>query len=105
LRTFVLLAMLLALLLTGSGSWGQVQKPRTPDLARRLGCFACHSLNGAGGNLALPLDGVGTRLSPHKLQVALTYPRQLHPGAKMPSYAYLPPQEQEALVKYLERLK
>ncbi len=104
-RIFLLLAVLPALLLTGSGSWGQGQKPRIPDLASHLGCFACHSLNGAGGSLALPLDGVGARLSPQKLQIALTYPRQLHPGAKMPSYAYLPPQEQEALVKYMERLK
>ncbi len=101
----MLLALLLALLLTGSGSWGQVQEPRIPDLARRLGCFACHSLQGQGGNLATALDGIGARLSPQKLQIALTYPRQLHPLAKMPSYAYLPPAEQEALVKYLESLK
>lgn len=104
-RIVALLAVLPALLLAGSGSWGQAPEPRIPDLARRLGCFACHALNGAGGNLALPLDGVGARLAPQKLQIALTYPRQLHPGAKMPSYAYLPPQEQEALVKYMESLK
>jgi len=90
----------LALLLGGSFSWGQ-----TPDLARRLGCFACHALKGEGGNLAAALDGVGTRLSPQQLQIALTYPRQLHPGAKMPSYAYLPPSEQEALVKFMEGLR
>ena len=60
---------------------------------------------GTGANLAAPLDGIGVRLSPPQLQKALTYPRQLHPLAKMPSYAYLPPAEQEALVKYLEGLK
>jgi hypothetical protein len=101
----VLLAVLPALLLTGSLTWGQALGPRIPDLARLLGCFACHALNGEGGNLAAPLDGVGTRLSPQQLQVALTYPRQLHPGAKMPSYAYLPLAEQEALVNFMERLK
>jgi hypothetical protein len=105
LRSFVLLAVLPALLLTGSLSWGQDSKPRIPDLARRLGCFACHALNGEGGNLAAALDGVGGRLSPQQLQITLTYPRQLHPGAKMPSYAYLPPSEQEALVNYMESLK
>jgi hypothetical protein len=105
LRTFVVLAVLAAMLLTGSLSWGQAQKPRIPDLARRLGCVACHALNGQGGNLAAPLDGVGARLSPQQLQVALTYPRQLHPGAKMPSYAYLPAAEQEALVNFMESLK
>ncbi|MHB9073677.1 MAG: c-type cytochrome [Desulfobaccales bacterium] len=103
-RIFVLL-VLPALLLTGSLGWGQAQELRIPDLARRLGCFACHVLNGEGGNLAASLDGVGTRLSREQLQIALTYPRQLHPGAKMPSYAYLPPSEQEALVKFMEGLK
>ena len=104
-RILVLLAVLPALLLAGSLSWGQPQDPRIPDLARRLGCFACHALKGQGGNLAMPLDRVGARLSPQKLRTALTYPRQLHPGAKMPSYAYLPAPEQEALVHYLEGLK
>lgn len=104
-RNIVLLALLPLLLLAGSLSWGQTPERQIPDLASRLGCFACHALQGQGGNLAPPLDGVGARLSPQKLQIALTHPRQLHPGAKMPSYAYLPPQEQEVLVKYMESLK
>ncbi len=93
------------MLLASSWGWGQTQEPPRLDLANRLGCFACHSLHGQGGNLAAPLDGAGTRLSPQQLQIALAYPRQLHPLAKMPSYAYLPPAEQEALVHYLESLK
>ena len=101
----MLLAVLLALFVAGSGSWGQTKEPRIPNLANRLGCFACHALQGKGGNLGVALDGIGARLSPQKLQIALTYPRQLHPGAKMPSYAYLPLQEQEALVHYLESLR
>jgi cbb3-type cytochrome oxidase cytochrome c subunit len=101
----VLLAALSPLLLSCSSSWGQAQAPRIPDLAQRLGCFACHSLQGRGENLAGRLDEVGARLSPKKLQIALTHPRQLHPGARMPSYAYLPPAEQDALAKYLENLK
>jgi mono/diheme cytochrome c family protein len=96
---------LAGLLLAGSFSWGQAHDPRIPDLATRLGCFACHAVKGEGGHFALTLDGVGTRLPPQKLQIALTYPRQLHPGAKMPSYAYLPAAEQEALVNYLQNLK
>lgn len=101
----MLLGGLLALLLAGSRGWGQPQEPKRLGLAERLGCFACHALKGQGGNLAAPLDGVGTRLAPQQLQIALTYPRQLHPHAKMPSYAYLPPAEQEVLAKYLEGLK
>jgi hypothetical protein len=35
----------------------------------------------------------------------IAFPRQHHPQAKMPSYAYLPPAEQEALVQFLAALK
>jgi mono/diheme cytochrome c family protein len=104
----VIMGLALALLLAGPGSQAQTQGPQGPqgaELAGRLGCLACHSLNGQGGKLALPLDGVGARLTPQELGVALTHPRQRHPRAKMPSYAYLPPLEQAALVKYLESLK
>ncbi len=73
------------------------------DLARRLGCFACHA---AGpGRPAASLDGVGSRLSREQLQVALTQPRRLHAGAKMPSYAYLPAAERQALLDFLANLK
>ena len=87
--------------------WGAAplfaQGAPAPDLARRLGCFACHA---AGpGHLAAPLDGVGSRLSREQLQVALTQPRQLRAGARMPSYAYLPAGERQVLVDFLANLK
>lgn len=104
-KFFVLLVVLPILALAGSLRVGLAQDPPIPDLAKRLGCFACHAVKGVGGNLSVPLDGVGARLSRQKLQVALSHPRQLHPGAKMPSYAYLPAAEQEVLVHYLEGLK
>lgn len=73
------------------------------DLAQRLGCFACHA---AGpGHPAAPLDGVGSRLSREQQQVALTQPRQLHPGVRMPSYAYLPAAERQELLDFLSNLK
>jgi mono/diheme cytochrome c family protein len=73
------------------------------ELAGRLGCFACH---GKGpGRLAPSLDGVGSRLTRKQLQVALVQPRRLYPGAKMPSYAYLPEGERQALLDFLESLK
>jgi hypothetical protein len=72
------------------------------ELAQRLGCFACHA---AGpGHPAAPLEGVGSRLSREQLQVALTQPRRLHAGAKMPSYAYLPAAERQALLDFLANL-
>ena len=71
-------------------------------MARRLGCFACH--REGPGSPAQPLAGVGARLPREQLQMALTQPRKLHPGAKMPSYAYLPDAERQALLDFLEHL-
>ena len=99
------MGLALAFLLACPGSGAQAQGPQGAELAGRLGCLACHSLNGQGGKLAAPLDGVGARLTPPELGVAIAYPRQRHPRAKMPSYAYLPRLEQEAVVKFLETLK
>jgi len=72
------------------------------DLAGRLGCFACH---GKGpGHSAPSLNGIGSRITREQLQVVLLQPRRLYPGAKMPSYAYLPQGERQALLDFLERL-
>jgi hypothetical protein len=105
LRSLVTLGVLLGLLLGISMSGVQAQERQGLDLARRLECFACHALHGQGGNLAVPLDGIGARLSPQTLGTALAQPRRLHPRAKMPSYAYLPLEEQAALVHFLAGLK
>ncbi len=95
----------LAVLLVCSGSRAQAREPQGAELAGRLGCLACHALNGPSGKLAAPLDGVGARLTAGELAIAIAYPRQRHPGAKMPSYAYLHPMEQAALVEFLQTLK
>ena len=101
-RTPAITAVALAFLLACSWSWAQAQEPRGADLARGLGCFACHSRQER--SRAASLDGVGARLTPRELRLAITFPRQLPPRAKMPSYAYLPPVEQEALVNFLKTL-
>jgi hypothetical protein len=95
----------LAVLLAGAGIRAQTRGPQGAEMAGRLGCLACHALNGSGGKLAAPLDGVGARLTAGELAIAIAYPRQRHPGAKMPSYAYLPPREQAALAEFLQNLK
>jgi mono/diheme cytochrome c family protein len=97
--------LLAALGLLLAGALASAGEPPAPELAARLGCFACHSLHGRGGKLALPLDGAGARLTPAQLAQVLTRPRQIHPGAKMPSYAYLPGPERQALVDFLKQLK
>lgn len=92
----------LGLILAGNLAAPAQQAPAL-DLARRLGCFACH---GQGRDYPAPsLEGVGARLSRAQLQLALVQPRKLYPGAKMPSYAYLPAAERQALVDFLASLK
>ena len=99
-----------AILVAGLGltlAWGlsaaSAQEMGAADLARRLGCFACH---GEGRGYRAPaLEGVGNRLPRAQLQIVLTQPRQLYPGAKMPSYAYLPAAERQALLDFLSNLK
>lgn len=93
------LALLLA---AGAGSRAQ---PQGAELAERLGCLACHARNGPGEKLAAAFDGIGARLTAAELALSIAYPRQRHPRAKMPSYAYLPPAEQAALVEFLQSLK
>jgi mono/diheme cytochrome c family protein len=97
---------ILVLVLVLGCSWGCVQGRdyRGASLAGRLGCLVCHAPPGPGSRAA-PLTGVSRRLTVRELRLALTRPRQPHPGAVMPSYAYLPPAEQEALVKYLQSLQ
>jgi mono/diheme cytochrome c family protein len=105
LRIFAAVGLALALLLASPFSRAQAQEPQGAELAGRLGCLACHALTGPGGKFTTSLDGVGARLTPRELGVSIAYPRQRHPRAKMPSYAYLPPREQAALVNFLESLK
>ena len=96
------MGLALALLLACPGSRAQAQGPQGAELAGRLGCLACHALNGPGGKLAAPLRRGGGPLNRRgNWRIAIAYPRQRHPRAKMPSYAYLPPMEQAALVKFL----
>jgi mono/diheme cytochrome c family protein len=99
------MGLALAVLLASAGIRAQAQGPQGAEFAGRLGCLACHALNGSGGKLAAPLNGVGARITAAELAIAIAYPRQRHPGAKMPSYAYLPPAEQAALVEFLQTLK
>lgn len=76
-----------------------------PELAQRLRCWACHSLQGRGGRKSVPLDHIGARLSPEELQQAIKHLRSRRSRGKMPSYAHLRPWEMQALVDYLQTLK
>jgi hypothetical protein len=105
LRRAAALMAFLGLLLAGSCSGSPAQTPEGAALAERLGCFACHALQGRAGGIAVRLDGIGGRLSRQELDLMLTYPRRLHLGARMPSYEYLPPAERQALADFLQKIK
>lgn len=44
------------------------------EVIRAAGCLTCHVLNGEGGPVGPPLDGVGTRLTPAQIRQAILYP-------------------------------
>lgn len=97
-RTFSWAAAAAILLVTVAPAW-----PRDftgEELSHRLGCRACHGWHGAGGTKAPALDGVGRRLSLPDLERQLTST----PSRRMPSFAFLRPQDWQALLTFLQGL-
>jgi cytochrome c oxidase subunit 2 len=89
---------------------------RGQDLFLANGCSACHMVRGtaADGVIGPDLTHVGSRLSiaadtlPAELDDFrrwITVTEELKPGAHMPQFAMLPPEELQALAVYLEGLK
>jgi ubiquinol-cytochrome c reductase cytochrome b subunit len=74
--------------------------PSGQVLVDRLGCLGCHSLQGKGGGRGPAWDGLGARLTPRAIEQQIVSPQ-----GRMPSFAQIRPEELEALVQYLSRLK
>ncbi len=68
------------------------------------GCAACHMINGEGGVAGPDLSTVGRRRDAAWLKQYIPNPTSLLPGAEMPAYDTLTPQQLDALVAYLETL-
>lgn len=86
------------------------------DLFLANGCAACHAIRGtqAAGVIGPDLTYVGGRLSlaggalpagAESLKRWITKTHEVKPGALMPHFAMLPPEELDALAAYLESLK
>jgi mono/diheme cytochrome c family protein len=69
-------------------------------LYEQLGCPTCHSLGGEG-NPAVPLDGVGRRLSREAIRTWIVAPEQMDPSVGKPSYDEVPAEDVDAVVEYL----
>lgn len=67
-------------------------------------CTACHTVNGAGGNVGPSLDGVGTRRDAAYLEKWLRNPAAVKPGTAMPKLP-LSDDEIKEITAYLSGLK
>ena len=68
-------------------------------------CTMCHVVRGRGGAIGPDLSKVASRMSEAQLQAKVAYPKKLHPGTSMPSFATLEASEMQALLAYLKTLK
>lgn len=68
-------------------------------VAAQSGCLACHKIGENGGTLGPPLTHVAKNLPEQGIAQTLR-----NPTAPMPSYARLPPEKFDALVKFLGSL-
>ncbi len=66
----------------------------------KLGCPACHMVNGEGGKLGPGLNGVSFTRDAAWLEGHFREPQKYSPGTNMPPYK-LPPPQMEAMVKWM----
>ena len=67
------------------------------------GCLGCHAINGAGGSIGPPLNGVSERHSREWIAQHLRDPKSQTPGTVMPSFS-LSAQDRDRLIAYLSAL-
>lgn len=96
----------LASLIQQAPDTAQVAKGR--ELFEKNKCLLCHKLEGKGGSLSVPLDGVADRHDAEALEHILRDPAKALEGStakvKMPKFP-LTDEEVQALVAYLGTLK
>jgi len=66
----------------------------------RNGCGACHNVNGEGGKIGPPLNGVMFKRDAAWLEGHFREPRKFVPNSTMPAYNFAPP-EMRAMVAYM----
>jgi len=80
------------------------QAPTDPLAAAGIfvssGCDACHKVNGSGGTLGPPLNGVAARHSREWVAQHLRNPRSQTPGTAMPAFPFSD-HDRDLLISYL----
>jgi mono/diheme cytochrome c family protein len=72
------------------------------QLVAAQGCASCHVINGQGGSIGPPLDGIASRRAAAYIHSYIENPKNLNPNASMP--AFLPPlthEQVEDITQYL----
>lgn len=114
-RTFRLLLTIAfafgALMATSRPASAQGDPKKGEQVYTAQKCQVCHSIAGKGGK-ALPLDGVGGKLSAADIKQWITSPKEMATKTKsekkppMPDrYSKLPAADIDALVAYMQSLK
>lgn len=75
-----------------------------PELYQRLNCWACHERRELAAVAAPDLREAGRRLAPAALEEQLLTPRRRRADSRMPSFAFLRPEEIRELMAYLAEL-
>jgi len=57
-------------------------------LFTRKGCAACHMVNGVGGKLGPPLNGLSSRRNEEWVRENFVHPQKMAPGTIMPAYPF-----------------
>jgi ubiquinol-cytochrome c reductase cytochrome b subunit len=84
------------------GPTGQPEAVNGAGLFKRLGCSACHSINGVGGKVGPDLAGERAKgRTPGWLEDQFRDPRSHDPATVMPAFPQLTPEEAAALAEYL----
>jgi ubiquinol-cytochrome c reductase cytochrome b subunit len=66
-------------------------------------CASCHKVNGAGGGIGPPLNGLFDRRTKEWVEAHFADPQKLSPGSIMPPY-HFKPEDRDALMLYLAAL-
>ena len=71
----------------------------------RLGCAACHAIQGKGGAAGPDLSRAGAKRDAEWLKRFIRNPKEVNAASVMPGYANVPAEDLEAMARYLAELR